>query len=79
MLRFEMGSYTYDKWGKPIDAHNHGIDALRYGIWHEAFMGPGQVEVAHTGGEDVDIDMDAIDKRIAEVMVKLEKEYANAN
>ncbi len=78
MLRFEMGSYTYDKWGLPIDAHNHGIDALRYGIWYEAYAGPGYVEVAHTGGEDIEIDMQAIDEKIAKVMAKLEKEYANA-
>ena len=78
MLRFEMGSYTYDKWGNPIDAHNHGIDALRYGVWHEAYSGPGHVEVAHTGGKDIKIDMQSIDERIAEVMVELGRKYANA-
>jgi hypothetical protein len=73
-----MGSYTFDKWGNPIDAHNHGIDALRYGVWYEAYSGPGHVEVAHTGGKDIKIDMQAIDERIAEVMVELERKYTNA-
>ena len=51
---------------------------MRYGVWHEAYSGPGHVEVAHTGGDDIKIDMQAIDERIAEVMVELERKYANA-
>ena len=81
MLRFEMGSYAFDKWGNPIDAHNHGIDALRYGVWHTAYSGPGEVEVAYTGNVDgeINIDMAKIDARIAEVMAELERKYANAH
>lgn len=79
MLRFEMGSYTFDKFGNPIDAHNHGIDALRYGVWHEAYAGPGQVEVAHTGGREFNIDMQAIDEKINRVMLELERKFSDAN
>ena len=79
MLRFEMGSYSYDKWGRPIDAHNHGIDALRYGIWHSAYAGPRHVEIAHTGGSNYDINMAKIDERIAKVMAEIERKYADAN
>ena len=75
MLRFEMGSYAYDKYGNPIDAHNHGIDALRYGVWYEAYGGYGSTEVAHTG-EKGDVNMKAIDARIAEAMAKVDEMYA---
>lgn len=33
-LRAEMASYRRDASGKPIDAQNHGPDALRYLCWH---------------------------------------------
>jgi phage terminase large subunit len=75
MLRFEMGSYNYDKYGNPIDAFNHGIDALRYGVWYEAYGGYGHTEVAHTGEEE-DVDMKAIDQKIAEVYAQVEEMYA---
>ena len=78
MLRFEMGSYAYDKFGRPIDAHNHGIDALRYGVWHAAYEGPGEVEVAYATDGEVNIDVAAIDARIAEVMRRIERKYADA-
>lgn len=32
-LRFELGAYRRDAKGQPIDAHNHGPDALRYLAW----------------------------------------------
>jgi len=70
MLRFEMGSYEYDKYGKPIDSYNHGIDALRYGVWNEAYGRKGEISVLAPG-----IDGAAIDRRIAEVMAILEEKY----
>ena len=73
MLRFEMGSYTYDKNSRPIDSYNHGIDALRYGVWHEAFGKRGNVSVMAPG-----IDGAAIDKKIAEVTARLEEKFKNA-
>lgn len=33
-LRAEMASYRRDDNGKPVDAFNHGPDALRYLCWH---------------------------------------------
>jgi hypothetical protein len=33
-LRAELASYRRDDSGKPIDAQNHGPDALRYLCWH---------------------------------------------
>lgn len=77
MLRFEMGSYAYDKFGYPIDAHNHGIDAIRYGVWHNAYSGPREVEVVHTGVGTVTVDLTDIDARIANVMAELERKYAD--
>ena len=73
MLRFEIGSYAYDKHGRPIDAYNHGVDALRYGVWHEAYGRKGAVSVMAPG-----IDGAAIDKKIAEVMARLEEKFKNA-
>jgi hypothetical protein len=32
-LRYEMGAYRLNDRGEPIDAHNHGPDALRYLCW----------------------------------------------
>jgi hypothetical protein len=78
MLRFEMGSYTYDKFGRPIDVHNHGIDALRYGVWHVAYSGPGHVEVAYAADGDVDIDIQAIEEKIDRIMAELERKHADA-
>lgn len=71
--RFEMASYAYDKDGEPIDAHNHGVDASRYGVWYEAYGGLQPASVAAHG-----IDLNAIDARIAEVLARLEEKYANA-
>lgn len=79
MLRFEMGSYSYDKYGQPIDAYNHGIDALRYGVWHLAHSGPGNVEVAYAADEMGLINMRAIDEKIARVMAEIERKYANGS
>jgi hypothetical protein len=73
MLRFEIGSYAFDKYGRPIDAYNHGIDALRYGVWHEAYGRKGAVDVQAPG-----VDGAAIDKEIARVMAILEEKYKNA-
>ena len=73
MLRLEMGSYTYDRYGRPIDAYNHGIDALRYGVWSEAYGWKGDVSVSAYG-----VDEAAIDKKIAEVYAQLEEKYKDA-
>ena len=73
MLRFEMGSYAYDKHGRPIDAYNHGVDALRYGVWYEAYSRKGGASVMAPG-----IDGAAIDKKIARIMARLEEKFKNA-
>jgi len=73
MLRLEMGSYTYDKYGRPIDAYNHGIDALRYGVWSEAYGRRGDVDVSAFG-----VDGEALDKKIAEIYAQVEEKYKDA-
>lgn len=36
-LRYEMTAYRYNDKGEPIDAHNHGPDALRYFAWTKRY------------------------------------------
>jgi hypothetical protein len=77
-FRFEMGSWSYDKYHKPMEAHNHGPDAARYGTWHEAYGGLSDVNVAAPG-----IDSSKADAKIAKVMArlsdKMERLYGNAS
>jgi hypothetical protein len=54
-LRYEMGAYSYDPNGIPLDQNNHTIDALRYAIWHKVYGGIGTVTVsAYTNDKSVD-------------------------
>lgn len=46
-FRGEMMSYARSsKTGRIIKAHDHGVDAIRYGIWNEVFGEPADVDVA---------------------------------
>lgn len=69
-LRWEMGSYTFDDDGIPIDAFNHTIDALRYGVWYKSH-GPSQRTRAMAHG----IDREAIDDKVANVMAQVRERY----
>lgn len=53
-LRSDMASYVRHKSGRPEKSHDHGPDALRYGIWDYAFGGIGAVDIAtyQTSEED---------------------------
>ena len=77
-FRFEMGSWSYDRYHKPMEAHNHGPDAARYGTWHTAYKGLSDVNVAAVG-----IDSTKADAKIAEVMSrlsdKMERLYGHAS
>lgn len=44
-LRDEMSQYSADKDGKVIKEHDNGVDALRYGIWNEAYGRGRKVDV----------------------------------
>lgn len=54
-LRMEFGAYVYGKDGKPIDAYNHGIDAIRYLTNYISFGEPKQAQVEAPG-----VDMEQI-------------------
>jgi len=69
-LRWEMGSYTYNDDGIPIDAFNHTIDGLRYGVWYKSH-GPSQ----RTHSMAIGVDREAIDNKVAEVMMKVRERY----
>jgi hypothetical protein len=77
-LRFEMGSWSYDRYHKPMDSHNHGPDSLRYGTWFQSYQKVGNTSVAAPG-----IDSSKVDAKIAEVMSrlsgKMERLYTNAS
>lgn len=73
-LRWEMGSYVFNDKGVPIDAFNHTIDALRYGIWYRSH-GPSQNVKARAHG----VDREKIDERVAEIMATVREKYENAS
>jgi len=73
-LRWEMGSYVYNDKGIPIDAFNHTIDGLRYGIWHKSHGSSQSVKVMAHG-----VDREEIDNRVAEIMAKVREKYENAS
>lgn len=52
MLRYEINGYVYNNAGIPIDALNHGVDGLRYLVWHDEFGGMGTADVAGYGVDD---------------------------
>lgn len=71
-LLLEMSSYTNDATGNPIDAFNHGPDALRYGVWWHAHGEIGRVTVAAPG-----VNVQAIEERVTALFARLEEKYAN--
>ena len=48
-LRWEMTSYENNDEGFPIDAHNHTVDALTYGVWHMSHGSSQEVSVMAPG------------------------------
>lgn len=79
-LRWEMGSYVNDDSGNPIDAHNHTIDALTYGVWHLAHGSAQEVEVLAPGitRDEMDQMRIRIAEEIAKVREAIAKEMQNA-
>ena len=69
-LCWEMGSWSKNASGEPIDAHNHGPDALKYGEWHKAYGGLNNVTVIAPG-----VNMEEISLRLAETLARIEKKY----
>jgi len=75
-VRWEMGSYVYDDKGVPMDAFNHTIDALRYGVWYRSH-GPSQNVKVMAPGMDGQKRQE-IDERVADIMAKVREKYENA-
>jgi phage terminase large subunit len=72
-VRWEMGAYIYDENGNPIDAFNHTIDGLRYGVWRKSH-GPSQQTQSMAHG----VDREKIDEKVAEIYARVREKYENA-